>query len=141
MNELKGRYADYYTGDKVTGTVERKVRLSLNAIKVNFGADIAREVVAKKQFSLGNTHWFELVLIAGEKNADETAREKLKRELVKALYLDLQESYPSFTYAWLLAEADKQLAGSEPTGGPGVFLNDYLIKCGLLPAKQEGDKQ
>lgn len=138
-NELKGRYADYYTGDKANGTVERKVRLSLNSIKVNFGTDIARELVAKKQFNLGNTHWFELALIPGEKSADETVKEELKRELIKALYQDLRESYPSLTYAWLLEEADKQLAGAKPTGTPGMYLNNYLGRTGLL--KGEAKKE
>lgn len=133
--EFKGRYAQYFTGDKVAGTVERKVRLSLNGIKVNFGADIARELVAQKQFSLDNTHWFELELLPGEKGPAETAREKLKTDLVKALYLDLKESYSSLTYAWLLAEANKQIAGAQPIGGPSMFLSNYLSKCGLLKAE------
>ncbi len=90
--ELKGRYADYYSGDKSAGTVEWKTRLSLNQVKVIFGADIARELVAKKRYNLGNTHWLELELLPGEKNADETAKETLKLELVEALYQDLRES-------------------------------------------------
>ena len=53
-------------------------------------------------------------------------------ELVKALYLDLRESYPSITEEWLKAEAKKQMAGGNPSGGPGVFINDYLSKLGLL---------
>ncbi len=134
-NELKGRYANYFTGDKLAGTVDRKVRLSLNAIKVNFGADIAKAVLKDKCFELGNTHWFELELLMGEKGADEVAKEELKRELVKALYQDLHESYPSFTYAWLLAEADRLIAGGTPGGGPSMFLHDYLIKAGLLRGK------
>ena len=136
VNELKGRYADYYTGDKLASIVERKIRLSLNAVKTNFGADIARELLTRKQFSLGNTHWFELVLIPGEKSADETIKEKLKLELVKALYLDLRESYSALTYAWLLAEANRLLAGGEPAGGPSMFLNNYLIKAGLLSSSK-----
>ena len=131
-NELKGRYAIYYTGNKPLGTVEHKTRLSLNQVKVNFGADIARAVVEDKLLKLGSTHWFELELLPGEKDADEIAREKLKREIVKALYLDLQESYPKLTYAWLLAEADNQLAGAEASGGPGMYLNEFLVKSGLL---------
>ena len=53
-------------------------------------------------------------------------------ELVNALYLDLKESYTSLTRDWLKAEAEKQLAGAKPTGGPGMFLNSYLKKTGLL---------
>lgn len=58
-----------------------------------------------------------------------------KEQLVRALYLDLRESYSSLTYEWLLAEADRQLAGSKPTGGPGMFLNNALAKAGLLRQK------
>ena len=134
-SELKGRYTDYYRGDKAAGTVVSKVRLSLNQVKVNFGADIARELVAKKRYDLGNTHWLELILLPDEKSADETAKAELKRDVVKALYLDLHESYTSLTYTWLLAEADRLIAGGTPTGGPSMFLNDYLIKCGLLNAE------
>ena len=53
-------------------------------------------------------------------------------ELVNALYLDLKESYPSLTREWIKAEADKQIAGGIPTGGPGMFLNRYLKEVGLL---------
>ncbi|KKM88986.1 hypothetical protein LCGC14_1253250 [marine sediment metagenome] len=55
-------------------------------------------------------------------------------ELVEALYLDLKESYSSLTREWLKAEAEKQLAGASPTGGPGMFLKNYLEKADLLPS-------
>ena len=54
------------------------------------------------------------------------------RELVNAAYLDLKESYSSLTREWLEVEANKQLAGEQPTGGQGMFLNRYLKKAGLL---------
>lgn len=54
------------------------------------------------------------------------------KQLVRALYQDLKESYPSFTYDWLEAEAEKQIAGASPTGGPGMFLNNYLRKAGFI---------
>ena len=53
-------------------------------------------------------------------------------ELVDAAYLDLKESYPSLTREWLKAEANKQIAGENPTGGMGMFLNRYLKEAGLL---------
>ena len=53
-------------------------------------------------------------------------------EVVNALYLDLKETYTDITREWLKAEAEKQLAGASPTGGPGMFLNNYLKKTGLL---------
>ena len=53
-------------------------------------------------------------------------------EVVNALYLDLKESYSSITREWLKAEAEKQISGSPPTGGPGMFVQDYLEKLGLL---------
>jgi len=53
-------------------------------------------------------------------------------ELVNALYLDLKKTYTSLIRDWLKAEAEKQLAGANPTGGPGMFLNSYLKKTGLL---------
>ena len=133
--ELKGRYAYYFTGDKANGTIEHQVRLSLNQVKVNFGADIAREVIAKKQFSLGNTHWFELELLPGEKNADETAREKLKKELCFALYEDLRQSYSFLTLASVIADVDKLIKGGEPTGVIQMFAHRYLIETGLIKAE------
>lgn len=126
--ELKGRYANYYLGDKATGTIERKVTLSLNQVKVNFGMYFAKELLKRKQLTLTNKQWLELVLLPGEKGKDEV----IKEEVVKALYQDLKESYHSLTYEWLLTEADKLLAGAKPTGGPGMFLNNYLIKMGLI---------
>ena len=53
-------------------------------------------------------------------------------EVVNAAYLDLKESYLSLTREWLKAEADKQIAGENPAGGMGMFLNRYLKETGLL---------
>jgi len=53
-------------------------------------------------------------------------------EVVRALYLDMKESYPSLTMEWLAAEAEKQIAGEQPTGMPGMYLNRYLEEAGLL---------
>jgi len=52
-------------------------------------------------------------------------------ELVNALYLDLKDSY-GLTREYLKEEAEKQLAGGLPTGGPGMFLNRCLKQAGLL---------
>ena len=128
-SELKGRFATYTHNGKT-------IRLSLNAVKTNFGADIARTVLEKKHFSLGDTISFDLELLPGEKTAEETHREKLKVEFCKALYQDLSESYPSFTYAWLLTEADRLIAGGQPGGGPSMFLHRYLIEAGLIKTEE-----
>jgi len=56
------------------------------------------------------------------------------RETVHDCYLDLRQSFYSLTETWLLEEASRQIAGTKPTGSPGMFLNDYLKKAGLLPA-------
>lgn len=53
-------------------------------------------------------------------------------ELVTALHLDLSQSYPSLTREWLKAEAEKQIGGGNPSGAPGMYLNTYLRKSGLL---------
>ena len=53
-------------------------------------------------------------------------------ELIEALYKDLKESYPSLTLDWLRQEAESQLAGNPPRGGPSMFLNRYLKKLGKL---------
>ena len=53
-------------------------------------------------------------------------------EVVKALYLDLVESYPDLTLEWLKEEAEKQIAGRLPAGGPGMLLNRYLQKTGFI---------
>ncbi len=53
-------------------------------------------------------------------------------EVVNALYLDLKESYSGITRESLKTEAERQLAGEKPTGGPGMFLNRYLKETGLL---------
>jgi len=52
-------------------------------------------------------------------------------EVVEALYLDLRESYSSLTLEWVKAEAEKLIAGGTPTGGPGMFVDNYLKKFGL----------
>ncbi len=67
--EFKGRFATYYHEGKTT-------RLSLNAIKTNFGVDIARAVLTKKKYSWGTDYKvFFLELLPGEKTAAETAIE------------------------------------------------------------------
>jgi hypothetical protein len=53
-------------------------------------------------------------------------------QLVRALHQDLVDSYPTLTLKWLEEEAEKQLNGARPTGGPGIFLNDYLKKAGFI---------
>lgn len=55
-------------------------------------------------------------------------------EVVEALYLDLKESYSDLTKEWLKTEAEKQIVGGIPAGGPGMFLNKYLKETGLLPS-------
>lgn len=54
------------------------------------------------------------------------------KQLVKALHKDLRSTYPSLTLEWLEAEAEKQLSGAVPTGGPGMLLNNYLRKAGFI---------
>ena len=125
--DLKGRYADYFRGDKAAKRIDYTSRLSLNAVKVGYGMDIARELLTRKTFTLSNERWLELILIPGEESKDEVA----KKEIVLALYLDLKESYPTFTYEWLLAEADRLLTGGQPSGGPSILLNRYLEEMSL----------
>ena len=55
-----------------------------------------------------------------------------QEKLVQALYRDLKKSYPSLTLEWLTKEAEKQIAGQPPTGGPGMFLNEPLKKAGYI---------
>jgi len=52
--------------------------------------------------------------------------------LVKDVYTDLKPSYPTLTLDWLLDEADKQVAGNQPMGAVGVFLNRYLKQIGTI---------
>ena len=130
--ELKGRYANYFSGDKEAGTIDRVTRFSLNAVKTNFGADIARELITKKQVSLGNTHWFELELLPGEKSAEETRIQRCKAEIIKALYLDLRESYPSLTLASVTTDVDRLIAGGDPTNVIQMFAHRYLVQLGLV---------
>ncbi len=54
-----------------------------------------------------------------------------QEKLVKAVFQDARETWTSLTWDWLKEEAEKQIAGSQPTGGPGVFLNDYLRRAGI----------
>ena len=79
--ELKERYAKYFTGDRKAGTIYRSVRLSLNAVKTHFGTEIARKLLRDKKFARGNTHWFELELLSGEKTAE--AFQEYKAELAR----------------------------------------------------------
>ena len=133
-SELKGRFATYHHENKATGET-RTTRMSLNSIKENWGVDIAKMILEYKHLDIGSDTTFDLELLLGEKNATETANEKTKTKFCKALYLDLRESYPSFTYAWLLTEADRQIAGGKPSGGPSMFLHHYLIEAGLIKVK------
>ena len=55
------------------------------------------------------------------------------KELVVAVWQDARKTWSSLTLAWLMEEAERQLAGERPTGGPGVFLAEYLIR-----AKEQG---
>ena len=61
--DLKGRYADYFRGDKAAKRIDYTSRLSLNAVKVGYGMDIARELLTRKTFTLSNERWLELILI------------------------------------------------------------------------------
>lgn len=58
-----------------------------------------------------------------------------EERLVKAAYQDLRQTYTSLTYEWLKDEAEKQLGGEGPTGGPGVLLQRYLRAAGFLEAE------
>ncbi|KKL92757.1 hypothetical protein LCGC14_1881480 [marine sediment metagenome] len=129
--ELKGRFAQYYSGDKEAGIIERQSRISLNAVKVNWGMDIARIVLTQKTFSLGK-YWFELELLPGEKNGEETARERKTNELCKALYKDLSQSYSSLTLAAVRSDVEKLIAGGEPTGIIQMWAQPFLVQLGLL---------
>ena len=55
--------------------------------------------------------------------------------LVRATWKDAKRTWP-VPWDWFEAEAEKQLAGAKPTGGPGVFLNDLLLKAGYVKAEQ-----
>ena len=129
--DIKGRYANYYRGDKEKGRVDFTSKVSLNSIKVNMGNYYIQKLLKDKQMIWSNEYWYELILVPGEKNAEETAKDSQKRELVNALYLDLRESYPGITREWLEAEMDRLTAGGEPSGGPSMFLERYLKKTGL----------
>lgn len=53
-------------------------------------------------------------------------------ELAKAVYQDAKQTWTSLTWDWMERELEAQLAGERPTGGPGMFLNRYLKKAGIL---------
>ena len=56
-------------------------------------------------------------------------------DLVCAVHQDLVKTYGTqLTRDWLMAEANCQLAGMLPKGGPGMFLNGFLIKAGYIGA-------
>ena len=131
-NKLKGRFVTYYKGDKQAGTIEKQARFSLNAVKVNFGIDIARVVLTKKVFILSNRQWIELELIPGEKNAEETEKTERLNQLCRALYSDLRKNYPSLTLAIATADVGKLIAGGEPTGIIQMVAQPYLVQLGLL---------
>lgn len=53
--------------------------------------------------------------------------------LVNDIYPALKESYGSgVTLRGLLDEADRQVAGEQPRGSIGIFLNRYLKQVGTL---------
>jgi hypothetical protein len=58
--------------------------------------------------------------------------DKKVKQLVHALWVDLHKTYPSLTETWLVEEAERQLRGEKPTGGPGAFLADYLHRAGFV---------
>jgi len=120
-----------FTGRFVNMTHEGKTaRLSLASVKTTWGADIARAILYNKAIAIGS-YRLELELLPDELNTEDTRKEQAKVGLCRALYADLHESYPSTTYVWLLAEADRLIAGGTPSGGPSMFLNSYLEKAGL----------
>lgn len=51
---------------------------------------------------------------------------------VDAAWKDLRQSFGSLTRDWLIQEAERQLAGEQPTGAPGMFLNKYLKDAGHI---------
>ena len=54
------------------------------------------------------------------------------RETVHDCYLDLRQTWASLTEEWLLEEAQRQIAGEDARGSPGMFLYDYLRAAELL---------
>jgi len=56
-------------------------------------------------------------------------------DLVQTLWRDLRKTWSSLTLEWLREEAERQLAGERPRGGPGVMLADYLKR--LEPTESE----
>ena len=53
--------------------------------------------------------------------------------LVKDIYPGLKEDYGSgVTLQGLLDEADRQVAGEQPRGSVGMFLNRYLRQVGTI---------
>ena len=129
--DIKGRYANYYRGDKEKGRVDFTSKVSLNSIKVNMGIYYVKKLLTDKKLSFSNECWWELILVPGELNAEETARDSLKKKVVLASWKDLRESYPSIALEWLEVEADRLIAGVLPSSGPSSFLNRYLKEMGL----------
>lgn len=134
MTELKGRFANYFYGDREAKTIDRTHRMSLNAVRRDFGTWATTELLRHKELTLSNNQWLVLELLPDENTADELR----KKEIVKALYQDLKESYSSLTLDWLTQEADRLIAGGQPSGGPSMFLNSYLTKVGLIEEGKEG---
>ena len=109
--------------------------MSLNSVKVNWGTEVANLILELKTLDIGNTAWFELELLPGEKNAEETKKEKLRKELCQALYDDLRQSYPNLTLSFVI-EVEKLLAGEEPKGIIQMFAQSYMFKLGLLKERE-----
>ena len=135
MNELKGRHAVYFTGDKKAGVIEKQIIMTLASIKTNWGSRVAQEILSGKVLQISNSGWFELVLLPGEKDAEDTRKEKLTFDLCRALYGDLRESYSGLTLFHVREEVDKLLVSGEPVGIIQMWAQPYVIKMGLLRAE------
>ncbi len=58
--------------------------------------------------------------------------DKEMETFVDAAWRDLRGSFSTVTREWLMAEAERQLAGEQPTGPPGMLLNKYLKDAGHI---------
>ena len=58
--------------------------------------------------------------------------DKEMETFVDAAWQDLRQSFSSLTRDWLMAEAERQLAGEQPVGTPGMLLNKYLKDAGHI---------
>lgn len=123
-SEIKGRFAIYHNKEKQT-------RMSLSSIKVNWGSAVATSILRDKELIFNNSR-FELELLPGEKNASDIKKETICR----ALFLDLRQTYPTLTYAKVVEEADKLIAGEKVDGIIGMWITPYLEEMGLI--RKEG---